>query len=94
MLGVEAESDDSSEEVKNVEEDDGDIWRDYFAEEEIGDVTDLEAELGVNADDLSSESETDEVFERNPKRRRKESAQAKTQDPDDPKVDEVIEDID
>ena len=91
-MGVRADDEESSAVGEDVEDDDGDVWRDLFQEEEIGDVTDLEAELGVNADDLSSED--DEVFERSPKRRRKYSQEAKTQEPDNPQHDEMVEDVD
>ena len=94
MLGVEAESDGSSNAGEHVGEEDDDVWGELFGEEEIGDVTDLEAELGINADDLSSASESEEVFERDSKRRRTETARSEDREADDPAQDEIIEDID
>ena len=77
-------------EVEN-EEEPGEL----FEGSEIGDVTDLEAELGINADDLSSaESETEEVYERNSKRRRTETTHADEPDRNNEEADEVIEDLD
>ena len=64
-----------------------------FGDSELGDVTDLEAELGINAGDLSSASETDEVYERDFKRRRTETAHTDEQEQNDDEADEVIEDV-
>ena len=81
MLGVGADSEESSAVDGDVSEAD-DMWADLFEEEELGEVIDLEAEWGVNADDLSSED--DEVLEPNPKRRKQVDQEAEAPKPDNP----------
>ena len=83
----------SDAEAELDEEDDQEL-EEVFGDSEIGDVTDLEAELGIHADDLSSvESETDEVYERSSKRQRTDTTHTDDQEKDDDAADEVIEDV-